>query len=1273
MLVQTLNVFHGHCRLLVPFALPFVRAAGWLAYWALFLGGFAFGIAFHLVFTVPFIVCAAAFRTALACSRRRGFWLGVAGVLFAFVTLLDTADANGNFAMHYQQGITLPPFQRALAKLGFKGQVAEWIRRSLVFFIRNRLHVRTIANYGLGAIAGAYAVYYAYGTVTDCYSHARNRLLAGTPWASMTGSLASRVSHLRAWIPAEAFCDFSGACAAARWRGKATYYCVYAPNIAGAHNDIQYQRNDVGIVLQRAGESMVFPSPITLTSFQVRIFAGLVGVYTVRPGGRRDACASGLFECYEITYSHSFNWYNLPCGMPTARAAVRCSEVISGRPADMFLWVTADGCDVELRLDGSQTYSQLDTQAYGAFLARAASGSKGITATNLQLLAAQCVSAEDPALAGLLAKSYRAGIVAFPADPVPSDSLSENDGMPATAPLFRPCAFTASSGEPDVPTRLVLAEEGGVLYNRVPITPGDPPSRGAETVQTFENSTRFPAAGEFDPTSIICHFTLSAPIFAGEAPVSMPASSRADCEWVVARRIDPARSLAKPPDAYNGFAAEFIRHTAPKVNLAAATDKEISGSMPQSCRHLVPDDPDAIARSMSRPTQVANREGALERMSLQVVGVTNALRFAISRQLAELSSNVAYAASFVPDAAYIFAGQTAANAGAYARGFADVAYGVTSHVGRVVHNIFVKAEPMPPGKPARVIVTCSPEALWYGSMLAKPVAEWFKSMPWYAFGVGCGATARKVHAVAKAHPLLASSDFSKYDASMPNCVQAWWDSYLLACFGFAFASVVAFLSRDTYNQHARTRSGVSYNLTSTTPSGCSATTVRNSWLQALFHYISFRNMGFDPDKAYHYVCKGIVAGDDGAYPYIGQDLAAAVEPLGMVVEIEVTSNKEPFVFLGRVYGSPATTSASCYDLTRFLPDFHIGTNIDAASAHECLRNKAAGLKPTDKDSPIIGDFIAAVEKGAGGREGRISRDNVWWSEEYLRVGDPFHTDDVHNGIVLLWTASKLGIDVCGLFALQHYFANLAERGGFLPGTPDMPQLYRPRPVPPPPGVLMGGTTLLGNPLPRTVMTHFTAPQLEKFAEECAAVMEKVWLAVSKPQAAFSPASNVIISTALRAVAAAAAPTPSRAATTSTASVDTPTSAATSDLAAVAEGMGVAGLTVDEADHFGLCRDCGVQFVDAGGSTQLCNCTRAEVQARNRRMACGTCRTHPCNCTERLAACLALQTPEGAEAAAIFAPSAAIAAARMPVGSPALPASHKGKPVKQGKRSGHKKR
>jgi len=269
---------------------------------------------------------------------------------------------------------------------------------------------------------------------------------------------------------------------------------------------------------------------------------------------------------------------------------------------------------------------------------------------------------------------------------------------------------------------------------------------------------------------------------------------------------------------------------------------------------------------------------------------------------------------------------------------------------------------------------------------------------------------------------MMESDFSKFDASLSPFFAEFNRKLMFALFPDHHDEIAELLD-DAEWQPAITALGQLFAYGIGRMSGVNETAPLNTVNQAYVQYSSYRRTGLDVKPSIAHLEAGLLGGDDGLVPHIGQDLPGTAEILGMKVTYRVFDSETPCRFLGRWYLFGSQSTDSVQDIMDFVSHIHIVSCAGNISTPQALVNYATGLYVTDFKTPLIKEFCESVFRAYPNLSRAIHRNDEWWFKTY-DLDDPFTLNDYcDTDLIFGLFASLMGIDISGLYALRDWFAN----------------------------------------------------------------------------------------------------------------------------------------------------------------------------------------------------------------------------------------------------------
>ncbi len=371
---------------------------------------------------------------------------------------------------------------------------------------------------------------------------------------------------------------------------------------------------------------------------------------------------------------------------------------------------------------------------------------------------------------------------------------------------------------------------------------------------------------------------------------------------------------------------------------------------------------------------------------------------------------------------------------------------VMDYLPRHDKSMFTKNEPVEIGKPARNIVTMSPQRLYQAAAFTMAASDWMKNFKCWVWGVGSGASSRKYHAACEKYEKMIESDFSKFDASLSQFFVSFNNLFMTRLFSPEDYARWIPLADDVLYKFGVTKRGLTFPMGCGRLSGCNETTLFNTLDQWFIQYVAVRDTpGITEEKAWDVMMSSLYGGDDGVTPYVGQDLSATAASFGMVVDVRIFESDTPCRFLGRIYPCGRHSPDSYQDIASLIKELHIVPLGSLSSPEQGLVNRISGLSVTDSKTPFIRDIIASVRRAYPDLIPGFLDSDQWWLKHYMSEPEQFSLNDYGDEILILnWTARDLGVPIEDLYHLWRWFSdNAFYVGSVLPvlSSPDV--VYRP--------------------------------------------------------------------------------------------------------------------------------------------------------------------------------------------------------------------------------------
>jgi hypothetical protein len=239
--------------------------------------------------------------------------------------------------------------------------------------------------------------------------------------------------------------------------------------------------------------------------------------------------------------------------------------------------------------------------------------------------------------------------------------------------------------------------------------------------------------------------------------------------------------------------------------------------------------------------------------------------------------------------------------------------------------------------------------------------EVVKPQAWYAFGKSPREVAERVAEIASgAVAGGAMTDFERMDGKHGQLLHLLERKIYCAAFRTEHHSALLEVMDKHHHLRAKTVFGIDYQTEYHRLSGGADTSVGNTIDSAFVAYLTYRMQGLPCVEAWSSL--GVYGGDDGFSADMDSKTAMrAASLVGQKLELEQIKKGEPGVkFLARRYGPGVWTgdSNSCCDIRRQIAKFHLTVNLPSnISAQQKLQEKAFSFALTDKNTPVIGEFV----------------------------------------------------------------------------------------------------------------------------------------------------------------------------------------------------------------------------------------------------------------------------------------------------------------------------
>lgn len=287
-------------------------------------------------------------------------------------------------------------------------------------------------------------------------------------------------------------------------------------------------------------------------------------------------------------------------------------------------------------------------------------------------------------------------------------------------------------------------------------------------------------------------------------------------------------------------------------------------------------------------------------------------------------------------------------------------------------NVMQKGEAYPNLNDPRAITMINGVDKMEYSQFIYALADELKQFEWYAFGKKPkDIAARVVHLCKVAENHVDGTDFSRQDGNVDDLVRYFERCLMLALFPPRFHIVMLKLMKSQTGLRARTKFGVKYDTGPARASGSAETSAFNTVLNTFIAFLGFRFTKVDGaflQALQAWEKLGLYGGDDGLTP--DQDRKAAEKAavlMGQKLTCDRTLRGDAGVsFLARHYGPDVWygvegSEISCADIRRQLAKFHVTVRLSSKITPVVkLREKAFAFALTDKETPVLGEFVSKV-------------------------------------------------------------------------------------------------------------------------------------------------------------------------------------------------------------------------------------------------------------------------------------------------------------------------
>ena len=249
---------------------------------------------------------------------------------------------------------------------------------------------------------------------------------------------------------------------------------------------------------------------------------------------------------------------------------------------------------------------------------------------------------------------------------------------------------------------------------------------------------------------------------------------------------------------------------------------------------------------------------------------------------------------------------------------------------------------------------------------------------WNAVGMKPREIAERMTMIARNARFIQITDYSRYDGHISIVARELEKRFLTRTFSPELTEVVLAAHEANYNCNGYTRKGHKYIQGTSRASGSPETSTFNTLLNAFVGFMAGRIDGMTTTESWNNL--GLYCGDDGVTADISAEAySKASEKMGLVLKQNTVERGHIGVmFLSRHYSPNIWTgdNTSMTDVPRALRQFTVTPKIDAAPISKLLE-KARGYLLTDRQTPILGNFIRKIEQ--------LNGDEILPSEDTMAI------------------------------------------------------------------------------------------------------------------------------------------------------------------------------------------------------------------------------------------------------------------------------------------------
>jgi hypothetical protein len=254
-----------------------------------------------------------------------------------------------------------------------------------------------------------------------------------------------------------------------------------------------------------------------------------------------------------------------------------------------------------------------------------------------------------------------------------------------------------------------------------------------------------------------------------------------------------------------------------------------------------------------------------------------------------------------------------------------------------------------------------------------------KRQKWYAFGKTPLEIADRVAELCSNASNVCATDLSRMDGHVAKVLRIVERIIMMTLFRIVHHDDLIELMRQ---QHHITGKMGNYRWLGIWErlSGSAETSAFNTIDNAFMAFCEFRSSGQEPDIAY--ASLGIYGGDDGLTSNVSkQSYERMAKRLGQVLTcVDVKRGIAGVSFLNRTYGPDVWygDNNSCCNMERALAKFHTTVAMPSnVKPEEKLADKAFAYYLSDKNTPLLGDFVSRVVEYLPKTYSHLNLCNVW--------------------------------------------------------------------------------------------------------------------------------------------------------------------------------------------------------------------------------------------------------------------------------------------------------